>query len=506
VAVADKTSRNQLRKHENYSKFAIMQEVLTMLAFFKPVMLIYVVLMLCNSLSVHAQTQTKSSDSPLTQPASPYIPLPSSGAEGGYFFNLRPLGANLGKAAADRGIYFTGRNLSEEIGAVAGGIKRGAFFEGYTSIGVDLDLQRIANIPGGTIHLLVSDLQGQPYYSYSGSVYAYNRAFVYGPDIRLNEFSYEQSLFGDKLNLRAGRVTTGIEFDSSELYCTFISSLCTTPAGYTFDKGYPAYVTSSWGIVGQLKLPLHLYINAAVYENEPVVSLQSHASFPGRDWGLNYANGATVPAQIGYRTTLRDDPYPCTYSIGGFYDSSKYSDPLLNRSARNRILFGGAPRQDIGRSGVYIQGQQMVYRPDASNRGLTLFGGANWATGGQPAITRDVFGGLFYKGLLASRPNDTFGAVITYIGLNPRVTNRINSVLSRSTGGQASRSEIDFQVNYGLAAAPGIMLKPFLEFISHPDQIASVKPSGNNTHAVFAGLVFTLLVPETFGLPRLMRQ
>jgi len=329
---------------------------------------------------------------------------------------------------------------------------------------------------------------------------------VYGPAIRLNEFSYEQSLFANKINLRVGRVTTGVEFDSSELYCTFVSSLCTTPAGYTFDKGYPAYPTSSWGAVAQFQLPKSFYFNTAVYENEPILAFPSHGSFPGPDWGLNRANGATIPAQFGYRTTFRNDAYPRAFSVGGFVDTSRYADPVLNTAGRNRIRFGGVPKLDNGRTQIYLQAQQMVYRPDSSDRGLTLFDGANWATSGQPAIERFLFAGAFYKGPFEARPNDTFGFAVSYIGLNPRVTERINTVLSRSTRGQASRSEISYQVNYGIALAPGVQLKPFFEFISHPDQVASRVPSGNNTHAVFVGAAFTLLVPETFGLPRLLRQ
>ena len=461
--------------------------------------------LLCGG-TAHAQTQTGTTDSPLNLPTSPVAPLPASGTAGGYFFNLRPLGADLGRTLANNGIYIVGRDLSEEVGAVGGGITRGAFFEGYTSLGVDLDMDRLLSIPGGTAHILFSDLQGQPYYSYSGSVYAYNRAYVYGPAIRLNEFSYEQSLFSNKVNLRVGRVTTGVEFDSSELYCTFISSLCTTPAGYTFDKGYPAYPTSSWGAVAQFQLPKSFYFNTAVYENEPILAFPSHGSFPGPDWGLNRANGATIPAQFGYRTTFRNDAYPRAFSIGGFVDTSRYADPVLSTAGRNRIRFGGAPKQDNGRTQIYLQAQQMVYRPDSSDRGLTVFGGANWATSGEPAIDRFLFAGAFYKGPFEARPNDTFGFAVSYIGLNPRVTERINTVLSRSTRGQASRSEISYQVNYGIALAPGMQLKPFFEFISHPDQVASLAPSGNNTHAVFLGAAFTLLVPETFGLPRLLRQ
>ena len=126
---------------------------------------------------------------------------------------------------------------------------------------------------------------------------------------------------------------------------------------------------------------------------------------------------------------MQDDPYPRAVSLGGFYVTGSYADPLLNADGQNRILFGGEPKIDFGRSQVYIQAQQMVYRPDASDRGLTVFGGANWTTSGQPNVERMVFGGAYYKGAFAPRPNDTLGVAVSLVDVNPRVTERVNSVL-----------------------------------------------------------------------------
>ena len=67
------------------------------------------------------------------------------------------------------------------------------------------------------------------------------------------------------------------------------------------------------------------------------------------------------------------------------------------------------------------QAQQMVYRPDGSDRGLTLFGGANWATSGEPNVEKMLFAGAYYKGLFAERPNDTLGFSSTLINVNPRI-------------------------------------------------------------------------------------
>jgi porin len=453
-----------------------------------------------------AQDQAGTALPSLLIPLEPPEALPPSGTQGGYLFNLRPLGADFGRTLADHGIYIIARNLSDEIATVSGGLKRGLSFQGYTSLGFDLDMERIAGITGGTVHFLIDDLQGQPFFAYSGSAYLNNRIFAGdGPALRLNELSYEQSLFNQQVNLRLGRIPAYTQFDGSELYCTFITSLCRTPAAYTFDRGYPPYLASSWAAVAQIRIAGPFYTNIGVYENEPIAATTNHGGFPGPDWGLNEANGATLPVQFGYRTTLQNDPYPRAFSVGGFYVTGSYADPLLNANGQNRILAGGASKMDYGLSQVYVQAQQMVYRPDASDRGLTVFGGANWTTSGEPNVERMVFAGTYYKGPFAPRPNDTLGLAVSLVEVNPRITERINSILSKTTGGQASGAEISYEVYYGIALAPGMTLKPFFGFMSHPDQANTTTPSGNITHAIYLGVLFEVDVAHLLGLPTLSR-
>jgi len=439
-------------------------------------------------------------------PIEPTETYPASGTSDGYLFNLRPLGSDLGGLLADHGVYLVGKSVSEEMGAVAGGIKRGGFYEGYAVAGIDLDLQRISDVRGGSLHFLLSDLQGQAFYNYTGSTYANNRVYASTPAFRLNELSYEQELFGGGADIQLGRIPAYTQFDGSELYCTFLTDLCRTPAAYTFDRGSPSYLVSSWAAIGEIRLTNSIYTHAGIYENEPILAQSNHGGFPGPDWGLNYANGATVPAEIGYRTTIENDQHPRTYSVGGFYNTGRYADPLLNSAGRNRILSGGAAKMDTGSSLVFVQGQQMVYRPDSSDRGLTLFSGADWAASGQPVIERMIFGGAYWKGLIKSRPRDTIGIAVSYTAVNSRITERVSSLLSRTGGGQASRGEISYQAYYGVAVAPGFLIKPFVEFISHPDQASSARPSGNNTHAVIAGTLLEIDAAALLGLSTLVHK
>jgi porin len=377
-------------------------------------------------------------------------------------------------------------------------------FQEFTQLGFDLDMERIAGITGGAVHFLLDDLAGQPFYAWSGSAHLNNRLFAGdGPAFRVNELSYEQNLFDRQVNLRLGRLPAYTQFDGSELYCTFITSLCRTPSAYTFDRGYPPYLASSWAAVAQIRIAGPFYTNIGVYENEPIAATTNHGGFPGPDWGLNNANGATFPVQFGYRTTVQNDQYPRAFSVGGFYVTGTYADPLLNTVGKNRILAGGTSKLDYGLSQVYVQAQQMVYRPGASDRGLTVFGGANWTTSGEPDVERMVFAGTYYKGPFVPRPNDTLGFAVSLVDVNPRLTERVNSVLSKTTGGQASASEISYEVHYGVALAPGMTLKPFVGFMSHPDQVNNPTPSGNITHATYLGVLFEVDMAHLFGLPTL---
>ncbi len=112
-----------------------------------------------------AQDQTGTTFPPLLIPLEPPEALPASGTQGGYFFNLRPLGADFGQALADHGIYIVARNLSDDIATVSGGVKQGLSFQGFTELGFNLDMERIAGITGGAVHFLLDDLQGQAFYA-----------------------------------------------------------------------------------------------------------------------------------------------------------------------------------------------------------------------------------------------------------------------------------------------------------------------------------------------------
>jgi carbohydrate-selective porin OprB len=222
---------------------------------------------------------------------------------------------------------------------------------------------------------------------------------------------------------------------------------------------------------------------------------------------MHSAEGATIPVQIGYQTDAKSDPYPRSYDIGGFYDTASYTDPLLNTAGEVRVLKGGAAMEHIGRSGVYLQAQQMVYRPDAdSDRGLTLFAAANWTTSGETPIANDVVLGLSDKGLLAIRPNDLLDIAATFVSINHRVTERIDDeIIAQGGAGHVSNQESMLEVNYAIGLAPGITLTPFMQYVAHPDQYTNPTPSSSMNYSVMVGAALAINFNQALGLPQLMR-
>jgi porin len=426
----------------------------------------------------------------------------------GWLFDLSGVGKEVGAdTLADDGIYFNGRYLGQALDSVAGGRKQGTFYEGYTSFGVDLDMNRIAGINGGIVHFLISDVSGQSWDNYTSSYFGNDRAFSYGPGFRLNEFSWEQELFDNRVRILAGRVNLALDFDTSPIYCLFVTTICSSPTGFTFDKSATSYLTSAWGATTTLKPSKPTYVKFGVFEDQPDLADNNQNAWPGNNWDMQSSAGATIPVQIGYQTNAQNDPYPRAYDIGGYYDTASYTDPLLNRTGEARVLSGGTPLKDTGRSGVYLQAQQMVYRPDAnSDRGLTLFAAANWTTSGETEIANDVVLGLSDKGMLAIRPNDILGIAATFVAIDHRVTQRIDDqIIAQGGTGHVSNQESMLEVNYAIGLAPGISLTPFVQYVAHPDQYANPNPSANMNYSVMAGAALAISFNQALGLPQLAR-
>ena len=257
----------------------------------------------------------------------------------GWLFNLSGAGQEIGPALADKGIYLTGGYLGQSLNAVGGGKEQGSFYDGYLSVGADFDMNKIAGINGGIVHFLVSDLSGQSYANHTGSYFAYAVPYAYGPGFRLNEFSYEQELFDNRVRILAGRINMSGDFDTSAIQCQFMTTICSNPPAFVFDKSAVGFNTSSWGATMTLKPSKPTYVKFGVFEDEPSVALSSQMALARQSLGLSERRRCDHPRsdRLPYHASKRS--LSARYDIGGFYDTATYADPLLNTAGQSRELW-----------------------------------------------------------------------------------------------------------------------------------------------------------------------
>ncbi len=213
----------------------------------------------------------------------------------------------------------------------------------------------------------------------------------------MNGLSYEQKLFNDKVDISFGRMPLGFEFDAGEIYCLFVNGLCTFPPGLTYGKGNPAYLTASYAALVKVALPQHFYFNVGAYADQPDLSTVGHYDWPAATGDVDNLTGVTVPRQVGYSTDFTTTHFRAPIRSVALSIRAITPIHITTMLARTGFSTAEPARSEHGKTGIWLQAQQMVWRPDPdSTRGLTLFGGANFRTSGDYAIDNDYFAGALF--------------------------------------------------------------------------------------------------------------
>ena len=430
-----------------------------------------------------------------------------NGAQGtaqpdGYLFNLQ-VGKSIGQALANQGIYIDGSYINITSDNVGGGLHNGTTSDGDATLGINLDMGKIAGIQGAQIHFYVDDRQGQNAYgNYPG--FGLDNNFVYGPNaaFRLTELDWDQSLLNDHIRILVGRINDLGDFDTFDFACNFTDYTCANTSFFYFNDSNSADPVSAWGGRITFKPTLQTYFRIAAEASDGDGFY--NASNEGWNLSMTHDNGVFVPVEVGYKTDFSSSAYPSQYDVGGFYDSGQYNYAGM-MFAKSGMM---EPMATIGtnqpRMGVWAQASQMVYRPDMnSKRGITLFGEVESMVTGYVPIQDEIDAGMVWQGPLASRPHDNLNIIGEYYKLGNELVNyETGTVMAGNT--HAANSVELLEVTYNAAIAPGITIGPFWEYIVNP-VTGGADPNGRIKNATQVGGMLQVALPDLLGLPTLAR-
>jgi porin len=386
----------------------------------------------------------------------------------------------------DAGVNVRAHHTSESGQNPTGGQFAAARYAQQLDFGADLDLDRLAGVAGGQVLVTFTNRDGRSLSadSLGNNKFAVQEVFGYGQNFRFVELHYRQTLLDGKVVFDAGWVPIGGTFATSKVYCTYFQTLTTCGTVALNNPNWQHFPAGQWGAMARFQPRPEYYVASGVYQANPEHLTASNG------FNLTFAaTGAIVPIEFGWLPGQDTGGLPGEYKLGGYHDSSPVPDVFLDEDGHSAGLTGAPFAVHNGRWAVYFVATQMVYRETpGKDRGLTVFGLATTAD-----KKTETFGGFYagalYQGTFRHRDDDFISVLFAHGGYNSRLRRfqeDRNIVAPGSVGIQTHERVVE--VDYGIAVAPWLQIRPNLQYV--------IRPSG--TGQVPNAFVIGLLTRTTF--------
>ena len=184
--------------------------------------------------------------------------------------------------------------------------------------------------------------------------------------------------------------------------------------------------------------------------------------------GTSGATGVVLPTEFGWEPRIGPAQLPGRYRLGGYYDTSEA--PYLGAP------IGGPPATALGRWGLWLQGDQMLYRPSPdSPRSLwafAVFGSAGPAT----ALLQTYWqAGVVKKGTFAGRDHDSIGMVVNSSRISGALVAAQVQANALAPGSVPVQSwETTIELNYRLQPTPYLSLMPNVQYVIQPNGLTTI--------------------------------
>lgn len=385
---------------------------------------------------------------------------------------------------ANKGLNFGATYIADNIANVSGGVKRGAIHFGRLDLSVDADLDKLVGWTGGRFYANAFVIYGQGL----SRNYVMNLATISEiealPDQRLYNAYFEQSFFGDRLNIRAGQQAADVEFFDSQTDDLFINGTFGWPAikASNLPAGGPAPPIAVPGIRIKAALTENITAFGAVFNGDPSgpgdqdPQLRDHHGLAFR---VNDPPWVIGQVRFNYDIDIGGRPLAGNFTPGawkhyGPFDSQRFTAEGLSIADPGG---SGVPARLRGNYGIFAVIEQVLYRPpevkdnttSASLPGVTAFGRIAYSPPDRNLIDLYVDGGIGFVGFTPGHPLDRFGVAMAYMRISNTARN-LDLDTQAFTGIQSPvrSNETLIEMIYEAHIKPGWLIAPYFQYVFRP--------------------------------------
>jgi porin len=449
-----------------------------------------------------AQTASSDHSAPLTPPEKPDTTAglavkappsppspPSSPTSKGLWERANLLGdmGGLRTFLDTHGIKLGLTEMSDVFGNVTGGIRRGADYEGLTTMSLTVDTDKSLHWSGGTFFASALQIHGRNF----SADYLDNLQTVSGIEAerttRLWELWYQQAFSGGKADVKLGQQSIDQEFIVSQYSALYLNTMMGWPMLPSADlyAGGPAYPLSSLGARFHAQPSESLTLLAGIFNDNPPGgpfnddSQLRDGEATGTRFNLN--TGALFIGEIQYAVNQSAAEHkecnslicglPGTYKLGGWYDTADFLDQRFDTAGPSLAdpASSGDARMHRGNFSVYGVADQMVWRQPNGPRSVGIFVRLMAAPADRNLIDFSLNAGVNIKAPLPGRDDDTFGIGygLAHVSGNASDLDRDTAFFS-GTAYPIRSAEHFIEVTYQIQLAPWWQLQPDFQYVFNP--------------------------------------
>jgi porin len=376
-----------------------------------------------------------------------------------------------------RGIDLSLTVVDEAVTNLSGGTGSGWANAGQAAFQAKFDLAKLAGIKGGTFGITLVDRWGTNLAAEQGipTFQLLNEVFGRGNILRLTEFYYQQKLFNDAIEVKAGRLPVGSDFFFGS--CDYLNlTFCGGTPGNLYGNYIFNWPISQWGGVVKANLSRDLQLRVGFYDANPnYLSTDPDIALLPSVPGSHPDAGLLVPVELVWSGKSRG--LSGTYRIGGWYNDATADDAVTSTNGQPAIISGLPLLRDTGRYGYYLSiTQQLTQTPGSLNPdgGLHTFFNATFGDRRTSFLDYQVAWGMRQVGTFASRPFDEIGFAIGVTHVNSRVSDAQAEANALGVGpGFVQDAEIPIELWYGWQATGWLNLKFDAQYIISPGGYSS---------------------------------